>query len=487
MRDVISGLVDLERGAPMSLYRQLYDQLRRAILAGNLPAGTRLPASRVMAQQLGVGRNTVMAAVDQLVAEGYVETRTGRGTMVARRLSEQLTGAARAPRASRPPTHRLSMAGKALASVRRDAVSASSPVPFLPSIPDLRAFPQDIWARLLRRAGRRLSPEEAGYVWTHGLPRLREAVADHLRAVRGVKAEGGQVIIVSSAQAGLDIIARALLDPGEAAWIEEPGYLGARAALLGAGARVLPVPVDAEGLAPDAGSGTPRVIYVTPSHQYPTGTLMPLARRLELLDFAARTDAYVIEDDFDSEFQFNGRPVAALQGLEPEGRVLYVGTFSKVLQPAIRVGYVVAPLPLVEPLVRIQRNTGQIVPAVVQSALAEFIEDGHMRAHVRRMCALYSERQEQLVRILRERCRDRLAVHRPAGGMQLVAELSDGTNDVALAEALARRGVVVRPLGAFYIGRADRSGLLLGYAGYPEADMDRAAEVMASVLSAPER
>lgn len=486
MQDTISGIVDLERQGGGSLYRQLYDQLRTAILAGRLPAGTRIPATRAMAAQLGIARNTVLAAVEQLAAEGFLEARQGAGTVVAGSLSPELTRAARAPASSAGRGHRLSGAGDALAAILRDS-GRSEPLPFLPSIPDLEAFPHDIWARLLRRASMALTPGESAYGWTSGLPAFREALCSHLREARGVRAEPGQIIVTPSAQAALDLLVRALLEPGDTAWLEEPGYLGARAAFAGAGARIQSVAVDRDGLNPEAAGAPPRMIYVTPSHQYPTGRLMPLARRLELLDCADRHDAYVIEDDFDSEFQFQGRPVAALQGLDRGQRVLYVGTFAKVMQPGIRVGYAVVPPALAEPLARIQRNTGQVVAAAVQRALADFIAEGHLRAHIRRMCALYSERQAALASALEKRCAGLISPDRTSGGMQLPAYLPTGEDDVAIVAELSRRGVMARALGSFYLGKPARQGLLLGYAGYPAAALEdsvlRLREVLETRLS----
>ncbi len=482
MQDIFSGIVDLERGSRVSLYRQLYEQLRSSILSGRLPAGTRLPATRGMARQLGVARNTVLAASEQLAAEGFLEARQGAGTVVAGEISAELTRSARARVDGAPRTHRLSRAGMRLASVRRDAPCGEIPRAFLPGIPDLGAFPHAVWGRLLRRSCQLLRPGEAAYGSTAGLPALRGALCDHLSEARGVNALPEQIIITPSAQAALDLLARALVDPNDAVWLEEPGYLGARAAFSGAGAEIIPVPVDEQGIDPRKARSAPAMIYVTPSHQYPTGRLMPLARRLELLDCAERHDAYVLEDDFDSEFQFQGRPVAALQGLDTQGRVLYVGTFSKVLQPGIRVGYAVLPQPLVEPVARVQRNTGQIVPAAVQLALASFIEEGHLRAHIRRMCALYHERQDELVSALEESCGGSVTVERPAGGMQLIAGLPAGRDDAAVVRELAARRVMARPLSGFYLGEPRRHGLLLGFAGYPVEDIAAGAVQIRSAL-----
>ena len=457
----------MERAAPASLYRQLYTQLRNAILSGQLPAGTRIPASRSMAVQLGVARNTVLAALEQLAAEGYLETRQGAGTVVSGELHRDLMRAARREPDGAVPDYGLSDAADQMAAIWRGTAGGESPRAFMPGIPDLESFPRDLWARLLRRASHELSAAALAYGATSGLERLRRALSEHLREMRGVQADPEQIIVTSSAQGALDLLARAMLNPRDRVWVEDPGYLGARAAFSGTGATLVPVPVDADGLNPAGDYPRPRLIYVTPSHQYPTGILMPLARRLELLESATRHGAFIIEDDYDSEFQFQGRPVAALQGLDPSGRVLYVGTFSKILQPGIRVGYAVVPPPLAEPLRSLQRNTGHIAPAVVQLALAQFIEEGHLRAHVRRTCALYEERQEALISALDRHFGNHVCVNRPAGGMQLVAELPTDMDDVSVARAFGERGVVVRPLSQLTLGVRTRSGLLMGYAGYP--------------------
>ncbi len=482
MLDVFSGIVDLERSAPLSLYRQLYEQLRGAILDGRLPAGTRVPSSRAMAGQLGVARNTVLAAVEQLGAEGFLEARQGFGTVVSAQLSAELTRAAGKRVSGKRPVYTLSVTGERLASVSRTSEGGEVPKPFLPGIPDIGAFPAAIWARLLRRETQRLQPEALAYGWTAGHPKLREVLCAHLREMRGIKAEPEQIIITSSAQAALDLLARALVGPGDNVWLEEPGYLGARAAFSGAGAELIPVPLDKHGLNPIGNYAPPRAIYVTPSHQYPTGRLMPLARRLELLEAAERYGAYVIEDDYDSEFQFQGRPVAALQGLDPEGRVLYVGTFSKILQPGLRVGYAVVPSALAGPLSRMQRNTGQIVSVAIQLALAAFIEEGYLRAHVRRVCALYEQRQSVLADGLSAHFKDMLRVEKPAGGMQLIAELPDGMSDTATVTALAARGVLCRALSSFYLGKAKRQGLLLGFAGYTSDEIENSLQELEEIL-----
>lgn len=482
MQDAISGIIDLDRSASTSLYRQLYEQLRNAILSGRLPAGTHIPPTRAMAEQLGVARNTVLSAVEQLAAEGFLDARQGSGTVVSARLDEDLTRMVWKPVAPESRTHGLSKSGRALAAIRRDSEFGEAPVPLLPGIPELSAFPREIWGRLMRRAVYSTEPATAAYGSTSGVRRLREALCLHLREARGVNAEPEQIIVTSSAQAALDLLARALIDPGDPVWIEDPGYLGARAAFLGAGASLVPMPVDEHGLDPTASRNRPRMIYVTPSHQYPTGRLMPLARRLHVLEAAERHDAYVLEDDYDSEFQFQGRPVAALQGLDRSGRVLYVSTFSKILQPGIRAGYAIVPAGLAEPLARMQRNTGQMVASNVQFALAHFLEEGHLRAHVRRMCALYEERQQVLAASIARHIGGFLSVERPAGGMQFVADLIGGGDDIALAADLADAGVAVRAVSRFHLRQPKRQGFLLGFAGYREEAIEAAVEGMSRIL-----
>jgi GntR family transcriptional regulator/MocR family aminotransferase len=298
--------------------------------------------------------------------------------------------------------------------------------------------------------------------------------------VRGVVAEPSQVIVVAGAQAGIDLAARLLLDPGDPVWMEEPGYPGARGALVAAGARPVPVPVDAEGLDPDAGtrrSPDARVVYVTPSHQYPLGMVMSLPRRLALLERAARTGTWILEDDYDGEYRFSGKPLAAMQGLDPT-RVVFVGTFSKTMFPALRVGWLVVPSALVPAFENAIRHTGHSVPVPLQAALAEFVAAGHLAAHIRRMRTLYAARQDRLVRVARRRLGDALVVEPTEAGMQIAALLPPDADDRALFEA----GVVAPPLSGCYAGRPRLRGFLLGFSGIRERDIDRGVERLARVL-----
>ena len=354
----------------------------------------------------------------------------------------------------------------------------SAPRPFQPGLADGRAFPHDIWARCLRRAARSARPRERS---GSSRPPLQEAVARHLVEHRGVRTEPRQVIVTPSAQAAIELIARVTLDAGDMAWLESPGYGGARVALEAAGVHVVGVPLDRSGLALAGRKDRPRLILVTPSHQYPTGRLMPIDRRLELLRFSRSTGAALIEDDYDSEFHYDGRPVASLQGLDGGARVFYVGTFSKVMLADIRVGYTVVPESLVETFEIAQRHTGQLVSSGLQDALSMFMEDGAYAAHIRRMSRLYRARRDRLVQALAAETRDTFLIDPPAGGMQLLARCRLRQDDRLLCARLAEAGVTARPLSDHYIGKATEQGLFLGFAAWTDEEIDAGAAVIGRI------
>ena len=486
--------VSPDRRSKASLYHQIYEGLRSAILDGRLESGTRLPSTRAAAEELGVSRNTVVAVFEQLAAEGFVRSRVGDGTRVADMEPELLSRPARTAsgRSDRTRERRSALAAGSGLSARGAAivgVARDSPAPahgaFEPGLPDIATFPHRVWARILARHAR--DPERArlGYGNAAGDARLRAAIAAYVAATRGVGCVPDQVVVVTGAQAALDLCARLLLDPGDPAWIEEPGYAGARAALLGAGARLEPIPVDADGLDVAAGEDrcpTARLAYITPSCQYPLGATLSLERRLLLLDWAERAGAFVIEDDYDSEYRYRGRPIAAVQGIDPNGRVAYVGTFSKTMFPGLRVGYVIAPEGLEAAFAHAVRNTGQTVPQPVQGALAEFIDAGHYGRHVRRMRALYARRQALLIALVREHLGDVLELVPCEAGMQVAGWIPEDMNDHAVAAAGARAGLALSPLSRYWLGTGARAGLNLGYAGVsepvPEETVPRLARVI---------
>jgi GntR family transcriptional regulator/MocR family aminotransferase len=463
------------RSAALPLRQQLYEQLRDGILGGQLPAGSRLPSSRALAAEMGISRGTVLAAFEQLYAEGYLEGRLGSGTYVARAVPDELLSAgshAPVPPGTRGTLRRLSQRGERITASPRTPLPVLSGRPadqraFTIGLPDLHAFPNDVWTRLSTRRLRESSWELRRYNHPAGYAPLRHAIAAHLATSRGVRCTADQVIVVTGSQQALDLCARMLLDPGDAAWVEDPGYLGARAALLGAGAELVPVPVDDEGLDVAAGMARQpdaRLAVVTPSHQFPLGSTMSLTRRLALIDWASRTGAWVVEDDYDAEFRYVGRPLTALQGVDGWGCVIYVGTFSKSLFPGLRLGYLVAPPQLVDPFIAAHLSTDMHVHTLEQAVVADFIREGHFERHLRRMRVLYSERQARLVEAANQELAGALCIEASESGLHVVGWLAPGLDDGLVAREAAAEGVDVWPLSLHSLYPYPRPALLLGYA-----------------------
>jgi GntR family transcriptional regulator/MocR family aminotransferase len=463
-------VLSLDARSATPLHRQLYGEIRAAVLSGRLSAGARLPSTRALAADLAVSRNTVAGAFDQLLAEGYIEGRPGAGTFVAQELPDRLLrvpSAAASGRTVHASAARLSRRGRLLAAtpvapVARTHESAGA---FRPGIPALDEFPRDLWARMAARLYRQSKPDLFSYGAPAGYPPLRRAIAEYLRAARGVRCSWEQVIVTSGSQQALDLAARVLLDPGDSAWVEDPGYLGARGALAAAGICCKPVPVDDEGLSVARGEAMApraRMAYVTPSHQYPLGVTMSLARRMALLEWARRRSAWIAEDDYDSEFRYSGRPLAALQGLDCAGRVIYIGTFSKVLFPALRLGYLVAPPSAVDAFAAARALADRHPPAFSQALVAEFLIQGHFARHIRRMRTLYAERQQALLSGARREWAGLLEVAPADAGMHLVAWLPEGTSDREVSQRAAAAGISAPPL-ADYCHAPARPALLLGY------------------------
>jgi GntR family transcriptional regulator/MocR family aminotransferase len=471
--------ISVDRDSPTPLYQQLCDAFRRAIVERRLHGGQRVPATRSLARELGISRIPVLTAFEQLLAEGYFESRIGSGTFV----SCSLPGHADSLRSSDGGGKRRRPGPRATARRARSPPGGAQTEPWLGgfgafrmSEPALDHFPFGPWSRLVARHARDARRNALNYGSSLGHLPLRRALAAHLSAARGVRCDAGQILIVSGSQQALSIAARVLLDPGEAVWVEEPGYAGARNALAAAGARLVPVPVDHEGLNVAAGRRVcprARAAYVTPSHQYPLGATMSATRRLQLLDWAQATGAWVIEDDYDSEYRYDSQPIAALQGLDRDARVVYVGTFSKVLFPALRVGYLVVPPDLVERFSALRRSLDICPPTATAAALAEFIAQGHFARHLRRTAALYRERRSVLIEALHDAFGTRLKILGAEAGMHLVAR-RDPIRDRALAGRAAREGLWVMPLSACYLGTPRLTGLVLGYGGTAAMETPRA-------------
>jgi GntR family transcriptional regulator/MocR family aminotransferase len=483
MVDLLDGMLQLSSAGEQTLLLQLSGQLRTLVASGRLTMGQRLPSSRSMAQSLGVSRNTVSAAIEQLTAEGYLITSPGRCAVVARVLPLVGRGAQEKPSEHRADLPGVSMWARGLRHAAWPPGYEGRPRPFQPGLADSREFPHEIWGRCLRRAAR--SAQQRGSR-RHNEPlnvdALQRVLLHHLAEHRGVKAKPEQIIVVASAQAGLALVAKVMIDPGDLTWVESPGYGGAVTAFEAAGATVAGVPQGSVGDYAKTRINAPRLIFVTPSHQYPTARLMPFGERVELLRYADTVGASIIEDDYDGEFHYDGKPVVALQGLAAFQRVFYLGTFSKSMFADIRVGYIVVPEDLIETFLLAQRNMGTLASITNQDALAEFIATGAYLSHIRRITRIYRTRRDRMVQELASATDRRLLVDPPAGGMQLLARSSTITNDKVVAAQLFEAGVIARPLSRMLFHRSKEQGLFLGFAAWNEKEIDRAARVVGRIV-----
>ena len=470
------AFADAQAMADLPRYRILYEAVRRAILSQQLVAGARLPSTRELARDLGVSRNTVLSTFEALLAEGYLVARTGSGTFVAHAAAAP-KGRGRRPAdvaraasdAARSGPEALSRRGIRLARFQGGRRLEIQPI--CNAEADFTLFPMKQWQRLQSRQLRQGHLELLDYATKGGFAPLRRAIADYLRTSRAVRVEVEQVVLTAGTQHSLDLCAQLLADVGDTVWMEEPGYWGARCIFEACDLKIEPVAVDAEGMNPGLAprGSRPRLIYLTPSNQYPMGVAMSLARRRALLQIATRERAWIVEDDYDSELRYSGRPLASLQGLDAEQRVVYVGTFSKVLYPGIKIGYMVVPPALAESfhsaLYDLQRP-GQLT---VQAALADFIERGYFATHIRRLRQAYAERRELLAAVLNSQLGRIGQITSQAAGLHLVVRLSDGLDDRRVQALAAERGTTVRALSQYFIGPASASGLVVGF-GYAAPD-----------------
>lgn len=475
------------RGTGTSLFQQIYENLRQAILSNRLRIGFQLPSTRLLAKELKVSRNTVMAVYDQLIAEGYLQSKAGAGTFVAEDLPAELleTRKAKIP-VNSTALREIAKRGKIFFETSFTFTNQpNKPRAFQTGFSAIDEFPIEIWTRIASRRLRKMPRNRLDYCETQGYPPLREEIAKYLAASRGVHCEANQIIIVAGSQQGLDLSARILLDVGDEAWIEDPNYVGAKGALLGAGAKLIHVPLDSEGLNVEKGtqlSKKARLAYVTPSHQFPLGVVMSLSRRFELLEWANKNSAWIVEDDYDGEFRYEGKPLMALQGLDKDNRVIYVGTFSKVLFPSLRLGYLVVPPDLVEGFTRTLSFTSYHAPMLEQVVLTDFICEGHFGRHIRRMRSFYAERQKVLRTAIKENLDDFLEVEKDVAGMHLVAWLKNGLNDIEIAEKALKHGVYTPPLSFYCTDAKLRDGLLLGYTGISPTEILMGVERLRMML-----
>lgn len=451
-----------------TLQQRLLSCMQTAIAEGIFPRATRLPATRDLARELSVSRNTVLNVYENLMAQGYVTARTGSGTWIAENLPEGSLNTPRNVATVEPLTAKPAAISKRGASLLGHA--NASPYQwgaFVPGAPDVTQFPHKLFSQIQARLNREPDIERLIYSSNGGCPQLRAALAEYLSVARSVRADADQIIITEGIHQAVDLVSRVLCDPGDQVWIEEPGYWGTRNLLRINGLKINAIAVDEQGLIPDLPprSRAPKMIFVTPSHQYPLGVHLSLERRKQLLDLARKHKTWLVEDDYDSEFRFSGQPFPSLQGFEPDAPVIYMGTFSKTLYPALRLGYLVVPKALAQPLRVAAAELYRGGHLLVQRALAEFIQKGHYMSHIRRMRKLYSQRRRFMVSLIERYLGAAfLPLVNHEAGLHLVMNLPTGCDDVAVAALALRRGVKVRPLSQYYMHPQERRGLLLGFA-----------------------
>ena len=467
------------------LFRWLYSEIRAAILDGRLKRGMRLPATRDLARRYRLSRGTVVNAFDQLGAEGYLDARIGSGTCVSAHLPEDLLHAKRistgGTRSEQPP--RLSRYARRLGPAPDVAVPA--PRPFRILTPAFDAFPFSLWSQIASRRLRSATRSLLSDVNSRGYPPLREAVAAYLGAARGVRCTKDQVIIVAGIQQALDLAARLVLDPGDEVWLEDPCASIVSDMFQAMGAKAVAVPVDEQGLNVDEGrrrSPRAKLAYVTPAHQFPLGMSMSAGRRLALLDWARRNNALIFEDDYDSEYRYSGRPLPSLQGIDQSGRVILAGSFSKLLFPSLRLGYLVAPNELVDRFAAGRLLMDRHSSVIDQAILCDFITEGHFGSHIRRMRELYAERLAVLRDSIDRKLRGLLTIGETEAGIHIVGWLGQGLNAASVAREAARKNVEVLPLSRFVLKRKQREGLLLGFAVVDENEIRRGVDRLAIAI-----
>ena len=472
----------------LSLHVRIQRAVRQLILDGALDVGRPLPPSRTLARSLGVSRDTVEAAYSQLHAEGFIERRVGSGSFVSGQV-RRLSGRGLVRRsAARKPELRLSRRGNAMLTGGgvRDFLA---PRAFAPGVPETRNFPLHTWERLQRQVFKEYGTQALLHSPPQGMEQLRRAIADYVNLERGARATPDRVLVLTSSQQALTLCANVLLDAGERIFIEDPVYHGARKAFDAAGLTCVPVPLDADGMQVErlrTGQAA-RAVFLTPSHQFPTGTTLALDRRLAAIEWAQREQAWIIEDDYDSEFHYAGKPTACVQGLDPHERTIYIGTFTKSLFPGLRIGYMVLPSQLVQPMTVARTLLDGHSASIPQLTLARFIEGGHFGAHVRTMRTVYAERRDALARLVRKHLSEFLEPWVPAGGMQMPCLLVQGIPESEAVAAAGRAGIDLLGLTALHASQQHKAGFLMGFAAHTPGEMEVAVKKLASVLRALNR
>jgi GntR family transcriptional regulator/MocR family aminotransferase len=490
MKRVASGflpMITVDRKAPGSLQRQIYDSFRAAIVGGYLRAGQRIPSTRMLAREIGVSRFPVLNAYAQLLAEGYLQSRVGAGTVISASLPEQMTTST--PAKTRKPAvqqrPRRVARRCSLLPVRQDFPWMTHFGAFRVGQVAIDQFPAHIWSNLVARRSREFGISSIHYGDLMGQESLRSAIANYLKISRSVRCEAGQILIVNGSQQALEITARVLLDPGSRVWIEDPSYRLARDVLALSECHTVPVPVDAEGLSVAGGirkCRSARAAFVTPSHQFPLGVTLSASRRLQLIDWAQTSGAWIVEDDYDSEYRYESLPIASLQGLDANSRVIYIGTFSKVLFPSLRLGYIVVPPDLIERFVHMRRIMDLGAPTLYQEVLADFIEEGHFARHLRRMRVHYGTLRRVLFESLTGILGDSIEIVGDEAGMHLTVFLHSRHRDEDLAHRALTQKLSLWPLSRMYL-REPRQGLTLGFGGTTVQGIPQAVRQLRSLLA----
>ncbi len=482
--------IHIDPSSSIPLYKQLYNLLRDGILSGRFKGGQKLPGTRTFSSELKISRNTVVLAFEQLFIEGYITGKTGAGTYITNEIPDKFLSGRRPQITSGnkmkiPPINIFKKFDPPELLYRN--ISEDKIIPFQNGIPSLEDFPFETWLKIINKKGNIIPNLQFGYKNSTGFPQLKAAVSNYLQTYRAVNCTPEQIVIINGSQQGLDLISRVLLKDNHNVYLEDPGYFGTKASVLSSNVNIFPVPVDEEGIDIEYSAGKypkPNFIYTTPSHQFPLGSIMSIARRLKLLEFANKNNAWIVEDDYDSEFRYTGSPLPSLQGMDKFNRVIYIGTFSKVMFPGLRLGYLVLPdAQMVNPFAVAKSIADRQSPIFDQIVLSKFIEEGHFTKHIRKMRMLYKERQEFLIDELKKETGDLLEVKPSDAGMHIVAWLPDNSSDKKISAVALENDLVVYPLSEYVLKFKRRPGLIIGYTAFEKDKLKIGVRKLKQILN----
>jgi GntR family transcriptional regulator/MocR family aminotransferase len=483
---LVSLKIDHSSGIP--LYKQLYDNFRKAILDGKFSPGQKLPGTRSLADELNISRNTVVLAFEQLLLEGYIKGKVGSGSFVNEIPDNMLNVKEKISRtkSEKKITKNLAVQLGSPELLHRNT-SSEEIIPFQNGVPALDEFPVKTWLKINSQTAKQISSIHLGYGDAAGYKPLREEIASYLRTYRAVNCTAEQIIIVNGSQQGLDLVMRALLNHGDPVWHEDPGYFGARASMLFAGAEIFPCPLDSEGLNIEYSSvkyPAPKLIYTTPSHQFPLGFTMSISRRIQVLQYASKNDCWIIEDDYDSEFRYSGDPLPSLQGMDKNNCVLYLGTFSKVLFPGLRLGYLVLPDPqMLSLFVSAKSMMDRQSPTFEQIVTSQFLKEGYFTKHIRKMRTLYKERQEFLIKEVNKELGNLIRLKSSEAGMHLIAWLPEDYDEFKISKIARENNLIVYPVSEYVLKFKQKPGLFLGYTAFDKASLKAGVQKLKKVLT----